>query len=301
MIHKRARSLAGALAVALALTATTACSGSASGSADSAGGSKDSASAAKLPADIKSKGAIDVGVYVPYAPISYMENGKVVGTEPTLIRAVGDKLGIQVRFHTLAFESMIPSIVNGRNDVLVGMFQDTEERQKQVDFLDIARSGMRAVVLKGNPKHIDPNSVCGLTDGEEAGSYQLTVAKYLAEQCARQGKPKLKVLTFTDPGQAFLSLENGRTDLTLQEPAVAKYTVRQNEKLEVLKPLVTVPGDSHQGWILPKGNEALRNALVQAIKELVKEGRWRKLMKETGISDAALIPPLVNNEDIKAG
>ncbi|GHB56791.1 ABC transporter substrate-binding protein [Streptomyces viridiviolaceus] len=300
MTRKHAGRLTVAMVAVLALAASG-CSVKTAGSTGAGSDSKSGASNARLPADIRSKGAIDVGVFVPYAPITYMENGKVVGTDPTLIRAVGDKLGIEVRFHTLAFESMIPSIVNGRNDVLIGSFQDTAERRKQVDFLDISRSGMRAVVLKGNPKNVDPDNACGLTGGEEAGSYQLTVAKYLAEQCEKQGRPRLKVLTFTDPGQAFLSLENGRTDLTLQAPAVAKYTVQQNEKLEVLEPLVSVPGDSYEGWILPKGDEALRTAFVHAIQELIEEGRWQELMKETGIGDAALIPPLVNTEPADIG
>ncbi|MFA3877983.1 transporter substrate-binding domain-containing protein [Streptomyces sp. MMCC 100] len=299
MTRKHATRLAVAVAAVLALAA----SGCSVKTADSTGAGSDSksgASHARLPADIRSKGAIDVGVFVPYAPITYLENGKVVGTDPTLMRAVGDKLGIEIRFHTLAFEAMIPSILNRRNDVLVGSFQDTVERRKQVDFLDLSRSGMRAVVLKGNPKNVDPGNACGLTGGEEAGSYQLTVAKYLAEQCEKQGKPRLKVLTFTDPGQAFLSLENGRTDLTLQAPAVAKYTVRRNEKLEVLQPLVAVPGDNYEGWILPKGDAGLRAALVQAIQELIEEGRWQELMREAGTGDAALIPPRVNTEAVES-
>lgn len=292
MGHQLARRLAGVAIIGLAL------GGAACGKAsdESSGSQQASKPGIQVPANIKQKGAIDVGAFVPYAPYSFMQGGQVQGVEADMIRAVAAKMGVQARIHTMNFEAMIPSIVNGRNDLLIGPFADTAERQKQISFVDTSAVGMRAMVLKGNPKNVNPDEPCGLTGGEEAGSYQLTVLQSLAKKCARQGKPHVKVLTFTDPGTAFLSVVNGRTAFTLQDPAVAKYTAEQNKKLEVLPNTLKAAGDQYQGWILGKDNTQLQKAVVQAIDELAKDGTWQKLLQKAGLRELVLTPPLVNGK-----
>lgn len=262
---------------------------------ESSGSQSASKTAIQVPATVKQKGALDVGAFVPYPPYSVMQGGQVQGTEADMIRAVAQKMGVQARIHTLSFEAMIPSVVNGRNDLLIGPFADTAEREKQVSFIDTSQIGMRALVLKGNPHHVDPLAPCGLTGGEVAGSNNLTVLKYLAKKCAQEGKPRLKVLTFNDPGDSFLSLINGRTDFSLQDAPVAVYTAQQNNKLEPLPAIVKQPGEAYQGWIVGKDNRQLQTALLQAINQLIQDGSWKKTMHA---SDGGLVltPPLLNGK-----
>ncbi|MFF1761582.1 transporter substrate-binding domain-containing protein [Streptomyces sp. NPDC058266] len=294
MAGKRVSHPVGSLVVGLALLAS-ACSASHSGTSRSDG----SSSAIQLPKGVRARGTIDVGAFFNYPPYTMVTGGRLEGIEPELVRAVADKLGVEVRFHSLSFEAMIPSVVNRRSDLLIGMFADTAARRKQVGFVDLMHSSMRALVLKGNPKHVDPSAPCGRTVSESAGSYQEAVVKMIAARCAKEGKPALKMLTFPDPGTSFLAVINGRTQFTLQDPALARYTADKGKELEVLDAPVREAGGQVQGWIFATDNTGLRTAFIKAIHELIKEGKWQKIMDRSGIGDEALNPPTDSTRPVK--
>ncbi|MGH3240379.1 MAG: transporter substrate-binding domain-containing protein [Spirillospora sp.] len=272
------------------------CSVSTTRPVESGGGA---AATIRLPDKVRSKGALDIAAFANYPPYTTLENGRIGGIEPDLVRAVAAKLGVEARFHDLAFEAMIPSVVNGRNDLAIGMFADTPERRGQVGFVDIIRSEMRALVLKGNPRKVDPAKPCGLTSGESAGSYQSTIIKSIAKRCAADGEPELKQHEFTDPGASFLAVVNGRTDLTLQDPAVAKYTAGKNPALEMLHTPIKGDASLLSGWIFAKGNQELRTAFVQAIEQLMKEGTWQKKMADAGLGEVLLQSPTIDTQPVK--
>lgn len=298
MRSKRTSLLLGATAASLVL-GMQACSSSTSGASSSSGGaSASSSSSAKiaLPDSIKSKGYIDVGSFFNYPPYTVPQGNGVSGIEPDLINAVAKQLGVTAHFHNLAFEAMIPSVLNGRSDMLIGPLSDNADRRKQVSFVDTLKVALRILVPAGNPKGINPADLCGTTAGESAGSEQLQLLQTLAAQCASQGKPKLKVLTFTDPSESFLAVTSGRTDYTIQDPALAKYTADQNKKFEELDQDIAGDTAVPEGWVVGKDNTQLANAIVAAVKQLMANGTWQKIMTDAGLSDLAIEPPTINLE-----
>lgn len=301
MRSKRTRILLGATAVSLVLGVQACSSSDKSGTSGTSGTSKSSGSASSsgsaksaLPAAIKSKGYIDVGSFFNYPPYTVPDGSGVKGIEPDLINAVAKQLGVQARFHNLAFEAMIPSVLNGRSDMLIGPLSDNTDRRKQVSFVDTLKVALRILVAAGNPKHINPDDLCGTTAGESAGSQQLQLLQTLATQCAAAGKPKLKVLTFTDPAESFLAVTSGRTDYTVQDPALAKYTADQNKKFEELDQSIKGDEAIPEGWVVAKDNTQLAEAIVAAVKQLMADGTWQKIMEDAGLSDLAIEPPTIN-------
>lgn len=297
MKSKLAVPIAAAVVVGLAL-GMSACSSDSSQSAASTptSGSKGSSDIA-LPDSIAKKGYIDVGDFDNYPPYTMLKDGKLQGVEPDLLHAIGAKLGVDIRFHSLGFEAMIPSVVNGRSDMLIGMFADTADRRKQVSFLDLAKTEMVALVPQGNPKNVDPTMPCGLTSGQQTGSEQATIIKELSDKCVAAGKPAIKQLGFSDPGGPFLAMTSGRIDLNLQDPALASYTAKQDSRVEALsdKP-VAEPSAQYEGWVFGKDDTELQNAFVKAIDELIADGEWQKILASAGLSAVALNPPLVNTQ-----
>src|SRR5688572_21252248 len=49
----------------------------------------------KLPKAIQDKGEIQVGTNAEYAPMEYQEGGKIVGVDPDIAAALGEKLGVE--------------------------------------------------------------------------------------------------------------------------------------------------------------------------------------------------------------
>ncbi len=279
-------------ATAVGALALSGCAASTTPADDATG----EASGIALPASIEEKGAIDVGVYFNYPPYTFEKDGKLQGIEADLMRAVADKLGVEASFHDLAFEAMIPSVTNGRMDVLVGPMGDTEERREAVTFIDTLELGLQAVVKKGNPTGFDIESPCGTKGGEVAASNNYYSVEFLSKKCEADGEKPISLLSLPDAGNVFQSVLSGRTDFTLQEPALAKYMVESNPDLEIVGAAFPSPLASLQGWVVKKGNTELTEAILTAIDELIEDGTWGEIMEDAGLTEVALLPPLVDGE-----
>lgn len=253
-----------------------------------------------VPESIREKGVLDVATFYNYPPYTMVEDGEVTGIEPPLVEAIAERLGLEVRFHDMKFEAMIPSVVNGRNDLMIGMLADTAERREEVSFLDLTRSSLRAMVREGNPTDVDPNELCGVKVGESAGSYQEGVVKKLSAQCEADGKPPIELMVTPDPATNFLSLINGRIDVTLQNTLIAHYSAEQRPELETLDAPVEFDDAQVNGWIFAKDSDELIEAFVLAIEEMVDDGTWLDLLAEHGLEEDAILPPTVNTEPLGA-
>lgn len=293
------RRVAAAVLTSLTLAAS-ACSVTTSkggGDASSGSGSQD---AIALPQDIADQRYLDVGAYFNYPPYTLADGNDLGGIEAELMRAVGEELGVEVRFHDLAFEAMIPSVVNGRNDVLIGPLADNEDRRKEVTFVDTLSTRLGMLVQEGNPKGVDTSDVCGRTAGESAGSHQESILKKVQANCEKAGKPPLELLAFGEVSQPFLSVKNGRIDFTLQDPAVAAYTDQQDDELELVEGYLAEDEPVLQGWVVGKNNRELAEAFASAIEKLAEDGSWQEILEEGGLGDAIHLPPTINTEPVDA-
>ncbi|WP_449281717.1 transporter substrate-binding domain-containing protein [Leucobacter sp.] len=250
-----------------------------------------------LPAKIADKGAIDVGVYFNYPPFTFEEGGELQGIEADLARAVGEQLGVEVRFHDLAFEAMVPSVINGRTDMLIGPMADTTERRKEVSFIDTLSTKMQALVKKGNPTGFDIADPCGAKGGEVAASNNLTTAQAIADTCAAEGEPEISLLKLQDAGGVFQAVISGRTDFTLQEPALAKYMVETTPDLELQGDPIPSSDGEWQGWVFAKDDTETIDAVYAAIEALIEDGTWQGIMEEAGLEASMALPPRVNGEE----
>ena len=95
-----------------------------------------------LPEDIVKKGKIDIAVDIPFPPMAmYDEANREIGFDPELGRLLGQKLGIDVSINKQAFDSVIPSLQAGKNDIIMSGMNDTPERQETLSFIDYSHGG----------------------------------------------------------------------------------------------------------------------------------------------------------------
>src|SRR5699024_1896424 len=100
------------------------------------------------------------------------------GAAIDLTNAVAKLLGIKVTYGSTKGAGYIPAIKAGRFDAGVANIADYPYREKEVDFVDYAKSDFRVVVRAGNPQDI--NSVkdfCGKTFASLRGVSSIDVLK----------------------------------------------------------------------------------------------------------------------------
>src|SRR3954452_22920019 len=118
----RLAALGAASAVLLILTGcgSSGDNNSSSASSGAPSASADASLAAMVPPAYKSKGTISVGSDVAYAPVEYFdENEKVIGIDPDLGAALGQKLGLKFNFHNATFDGLIPAVKSKRYDIVM--------------------------------------------------------------------------------------------------------------------------------------------------------------------------------------
>ncbi|WP_159149235.1 transporter substrate-binding domain-containing protein [Dietzia lutea] len=249
-----------------------------------------------MPEDILDSRVIEVGADFGYPPYSYNQNGELVGSEVDLVKAVADELGIDAQFTQLAYETMIPSVANGRMHMLLGPFQSLPERYEQVTMIEIFRMQMQAVVKKGNPSEFNADDPCGAMAGEGAGSINMWTVEDLSEQCVAAGEPAIEILPLAENANAYQSVLSERTDFTMQQTPAALHMVETSDDFELNGDPIPAPAGDLQGWIVQKGNDKLVESLIWAVEQLIESGEWREIMERHGLWGSALPGPLVNTE-----
>jgi polar amino acid transport system substrate-binding protein len=242
---------------------------------------------ALVPASIKQKGSVNNAIYNDGAPEQFLQGGKLVGIEPDFAEAVSEVMG--VKFNVIpvgSFDSIIPGLQGGRYDAAFADFGITAAREKVVDFVEQYKLGTSFGVKQGGGKTIATGSdLCGIKLGTLAGSYFLDQVHALSQKCTAAGKPAIAIQSYPTQSAAVLALANGRTDSYAVSTDQLAYAAQQKNAGIEAQPFIYQP--LAQGVGLPKGSPLAR-PLQAAMRELVADGVYTKILTKWGIPNAAI-------------
>ena len=155
---------------------------------------------------IQKAGVIRVGMstFVPWA----MKNkkGKLIGFEIDVARKLAEDMGVEVEFVPTAWSGIIPALLTGKFDVIIGGMGITPERNLKVNFTTpYEYSGMSMVAHRKKAK--------GFSSLDDFNKPEVTIAVRMgttAEQAARKYMPKATYKLFENESQALQELNLGR-------------------------------------------------------------------------------------------
>jgi polar amino acid transport system substrate-binding protein len=250
--------------------------------------------AAEVPAKIKSKGTLTVAVDPTYAPNEFVDSdGKtVIGMSPDLANAIFAKLGLKVKMTKASFDGIIPGLQSGKYDIGFSSFTDTKEREKVVDFVTYFEAGTSFMVAKsGGPAINGLADLCGHTVVAERGTTQADDAKAQSSKCTAAGKKAVSVKVYPDQNAANLALVSGRGDVGMADSPVAAYIAeKSNGKLKLSGKLY---GPFPYGIAIPK-DSGMAEPTLAAVKAIMADGTYDKVLKKWGLEDGAITDPKIN-------
>ena len=289
-----------AVAAALAASALIAACGSSSSSTSSspstsaaAGGGADAAIAATVPPAVKSKGLV-VAADASYAPNEFVaKDGKtVVGMDADLAKAIATVLGVKSSMINAGFDSIIPGLAAGKYNLGMSSFTDTKDREKTVDFVTYFSAGTSFYTKASGGATINGLAdLCGKKVAVEKGTTQADDAAAQSKKCTAAGKPAVTVLVYPDQNGANLALSSGRADLVMADSPVADYAVKQSGGQ--FKLVGQTYGTAPYGIAIPK-NSGLDKPILAAVKKLIANGQYLKILKTWGIQSGAITNPQIN-------
>lgn len=240
-----------------------------------------------------------VGTNIGYPPFEQNDSsGQLVGFDVDIMDAVGAAMQTKVKFVNASFDSLIPSLAAGRYSAVISALTDDTAREKVVTFVDYFVAGSQAVVPAGNPHHITGlSSLCGLTVGVGAGSSEYTQAQAYSSTCTASGKPAIQLQTFANGVAAVTALESGRLDAALLDSGPAAYSVKTaSGKLA----LGGAPYDeSPYGIAVELSNKALANKIRTALKTMIENGTYHKLLVKWGVTGGGISAPAINDASMQ--
>jgi len=274
-------------------------SGAAAESSASAGAalpsvSQDDALSALVPQSIASDGTIVVGTDSTYAPSEFLaEDGKTIeGFDVDLFTLVAQKLGLKAQFQTAGFDSIIAGVGSGKYEAGVSSFAINPERLQAANMVSYYSAGTQWATKKGSPEKVDPESACGLKIAVQTGTVQVDDVTARSQKCEADGKKAITIDQYDGQDQATAAVVSGKDVAVLADSPVMAYAVKQTKgQLELLGDIYD---SAPYGYVTAKDQTQFAQALQGAVKSLIDDGSYEKVLNNWGVQDGAITDPAVN-------
>lgn len=181
----------------------------------------------------EAKDTLVLATSADFPPYEYYEGQEIVGIDAEIAKALGEKLGCEVKIEDMNFDSIIPSIVSGKADIAMAGLTVTEERLQSVDFTDSYATGVQVVIVKEDS---DITSVDDLF--AEGANHTIGVQTATTGDLYTTGDIEEKGLgtveRYTKGADAIAALTSGKIDCVVIDNEPAKAFVEANEGLKIL-------------------------------------------------------------------
>jgi polar amino acid transport system substrate-binding protein len=251
--------------------------GCGSGVNDKAG---DKAKAAVTPpTTLVEKGKLTYGTAATFPPFEYMKDGNFTGFDIEMAEALAKEMGLETKTQSMTFDGLIPALNGKRTDIINSAMYIKPERAAQVDFIPYFKLGNSIVVAKGNQKGIKSmDDLSGCTVAVTRGAVEEIFCREQNQKLKAAGKAEINILALPTANDAVMATEQGRADACLHSSPGAAYLMEQ--KPGVFEIAGTFAAETEIGIAVRKGDIETKAAVEAALKKLVENGTYAKLMKK---------------------
>ncbi|CQD07170.1 amino acid ABC transporter, permease protein, His/Glu/Gln/Arg/opine family protein [Mycobacterium europaeum] len=213
-------------------------------------------------------GVLTVGTLSDAPPnICINPTGEFSGFDNLLLRAIADKLHLQLRFVSTDFSALLAQVASRRFDVGSASVKATDQRRRTVSFTNGYDFGFYSLVVPpGSPIH----NFGELAAGQRIGVVQGTVEEsYVVDTLHLQ---PVKYPGFTT---LYASLKTRQIDAWVAPGTLASTVIRPGD------PAVTVANTFSPGnfvaYAVARENQPLIDALNSGLDAVIADGTWAKL------------------------
>lgn len=205
--------------------------------------------------------------FPPYESIA--DDGTFEGIDVDIAGKIAEKLGLELVVDDMEFGSIITSVQTGKEDIALAGLTVTDERKQNVDFTDSYATGVQVVIV---PEDSDIKTIDDL-QGKLIGCQESTTGyAYCSDDYGED-----MVTAFPSGTNAVQALLTGKIDAVVIDKQPAEAYVAQNEGLKILD---TEYVTENYAIGVSKDNTALRDAVNNALKELIDDGTVQAILDQ---------------------
>ena len=245
--------------------------------------------AAAAPAKADLVFATDAAPYPPFT--SQNAAGEWEGWEYDLLQALCAEMNEKCTLIAIAWDGIIPALLEKKMDGIFGSMSISEERKKQINFSDMYYNSASVIIgPKGGDKNIAPEAFKGKTIGVQAST---THASYTDKYFVPAGAISK---TYKGQDEANADLAAGRLDYVQADGVTLDVFLKSDEGKACCELYGAVPVDvavlgPGVGVGLRKEDTALRDKINAAIKSFSAKGGFEELTKKHGLDGMLILPP----------
>lgn len=184
----------------------------------------------EVPADIKDKGVLNVGVRCDQPPYGYQDgNGEFAGVETDMARQLAEWVfgsKDKVTLTCVTGENRIPQLTGKRVDLLIATLGVTPERARVIDFSIPYRWGASGLLVKADSSYQKVKDLDGKTVALPKGTVQ---AKWFEDNM-----PGVTTLRLNSAADSLQALKQGRADGYAHDAATLVVAAAKDKSLRMI-------------------------------------------------------------------
>lgn len=212
-------------------------------------------------------GELQVGSDIAFPPFENMEGEEPVGFDVDLLNAIGEKLGLEVKFINNKFDGLLPALNSKKFDVVVSAMTITDDRKKEVLFSDPYIDSNQSIATKKGAGIEDIADLKGKIVGVQSG----TTGEAWTNENVKDAK---EIKAYDTALDAFTALQAGQIDGVINDLPVSAYVIKDKPELELVKEIKT---DEQYGIALRQDDTKLADEINKALKELKEDGGYDEI------------------------
>ena len=223
---------------------------------------------------------------ISYPPEEFYDGTTPVGSDIEIGQEVATRLGLKADFVNTGFDGIIPALVGKKCDAIISGMNDTEERAKQVDFVDYISVGQSFMVQKGNPAGINTlDDIAGKTVSVEVGTSNADFLTTKSDEFVAAGKKAIDIKIFPKDTDAANALRTNKVDAYFGDAPVVAYYVKTTPDAfafggAAINPITV--------GIAIRKDDALKAKVQTAIDAMYADGAMLKILTKWEMATTAL-------------
>ena len=193
------------------------------------------------------------------------DDGGYAGIDVEIAQAIAAKLGLELEIDDMDFDAALLAVQQGKSDIVMAGVSVTEDRLLVMDFSDSYATGVQVVIVKEG-SDVTMDNLGEMMIGTQRGT---TGYLYASDTPENGGYGEDHVTAYDNGMTAVQALLNDQVDCVIIDKAPAMEYVAANPGLTILE----------GNWVeeqyaigFGKGNTALKDAVNQALAELIADG-----------------------------
>ena len=216
---------------------------------------------------------IQVGVTPIYPPVIFKMDGKIVGLEADLARRLAAELKRPVEFVEISWERQIPSLLEGKTDIIMSGMTITQARQVRITFSQpYLTSGLMIAFTAENASKY--TSLKNIMESVPAVGF---VAGTTGEVYARDNfREENRMVPVKLADEAVLALKNRRIDIFVYDAPAIVWIVSENEaELKFLPEPLNI---EYLGWGLRQDDRELLGMVNGQLSKWKNDGTLKEMI-----------------------